>query len=151
MCHILRKLLTLFGCIRATPKLQFIAEHNGVIYHGVTHMILKKGMMVALAIVALKPNGDPGRIDGAPNWALDNEDGVIELRPAYINDDPEQGVDPMRVWAVAGEAGQVQVSVEADVDLGVGQELVQGFLDVTVPDIEVAVISISAGTPVPAS
>lgn len=139
----------LFGRPTPRPKLHFTVKHKGATFHGVTKMILKPGFKIKLLALALKADGTPGRIDGAISWSPGEGNDVVRLEPAFINDDEAQGQDPMAIWAVAGTPGVTQVSGVADIDLGDGVDNVTGFLDVTVPDEEVATFAIQAGEPVP--
>ena len=113
-------------------------------------MILKPGFMLLLTVAALKADGTPGHIDGAINWESSDES-VIKLTPAPLNGDPNQGDDPMAMYARVVGPGQATVRATADIDIGDGVDNVFGEIDINVPNEDVATFVINAGTPVPDS
>lgn len=101
-------------------------------------IILTDEQQVALAVEFKTGKGNAARVDGTPVWRSSDET-IVTLTPAE---------DGMTATAVTvGPLGTVQVSVEADADLGDGTRLITGVLDIEVRAAEAVQAIVVAGAP----
>lgn len=80
--------------------------------------------------------GNPARVDGKPEWLVDNPN-VLALTPA------DDGLSC--VVAAVGPLGTAKVSLKADADLGEGVKEIGGFLDVEVVGGEAVSVELTPG------
>lgn len=100
-------------------------------------LILTDEQQCGLEIELLTAAGNPGKVDGLPQWSVANPSvcGIV-VSP-----------DGLSATISANGLGSTQVSVTVDADLGAGVRSLTGTLDVTVQPAEVVSIGILAGTP----
>jgi hypothetical protein len=101
-------------------------------------LILTDEQQVTLSVAFKTAKGNPATVDGAPTWRS-SDDSIATVEPSA------DGLSA--VVKAAGPVGTVQVSVEADADLGTGSRLITGTLDIDVRAAEAVVADIAAGAP----
>jgi len=100
-------------------------------------LILTDEQVCDLQVEFLTAAGNPGKVDGVPQWSVANPSVVsITVQP-----------DGLHATISSSGIGTTQVSVTVDADLGQGVRQVTGLLDVTVQPAEVVSVGIIAGTP----
>jgi len=93
---------------------------------------------VVVSLVIEDRYGNPAPVDGLPAWETSAAT-VLTLRVS---------ADGMSaVVSAAGPAGNSQVKVTCDADLGAGVVEIIGLLDVTVTGGQASVVALSPGTP----
>lgn len=108
---------------RPAERITFNCVLEGIYYSEVDEMLIKATQMFVATIQPVDAKGNPALVDGMPTWASSNPL-VLTVEPAA------DGLSAM-VKAV-GPVGTGQVSVQGDADLGEGQKLIIGTLDVEV-------------------
>jgi hypothetical protein len=111
--------------------------------HGDLSMIINNTQKVTITITPKGPSGRPAKIDGVPTWQNTDESLGILVVAA-------DGLSAVYT-TVDGAAGNSQVIVDADADLGSGVVDITGLLDINVvqPEEQATTIEIIAGTPEP--
>ena len=107
------------------------------VFYGVNHMAFTLSSIekVSLMIQPVNAKGNPAPIDGVPVWTI-SDPTVATLTVAD---------DGLTASLVAINPGSVQITVQADADLGPGTKLITGTLDVTVTAAEAVAINIIPG------
>lgn len=95
---------------------------------------------VSLSVAFKDAHGHDARVDGIPEWLVDNP-AVLQLSPGPTGMDCL--VQPL------GPLGNAKVSVKADADLGNGMKPIIGVLDITVTGGEAVLVEITPGQPTP--
>ena len=90
---------------------------------------------VSLMIQPVNAKGNPAPIDGIPVWTTSDP----TVATLIVAD------DGLTASLVAINPGSVQITVQADADLGPGTKLITGTLDVTVTAAEAVSINIIPG------
>ena len=80
--------------------------------------------------------GNPGTLDGVPQWAVVTGDATIE-----------PSADGLSCYLISGEPGLSQISVTADADLGEGVTNLTDTVDLAVIPATVSQLGLLAGTP----
>ena len=110
------------------------------ILKGIHNMILTDLQKVKMSIAPVDAVGNPAKIDGVPQWASSDET-LVSITPA---------ADGLSCYATAvGPLGTVQVSVQADADLGPGVKTITGTLDIEVTASDATSLSVSTAVPEP--
>lgn len=99
--------------------------------------VFGEAQFVVASIAPKTAKGNPGLLDGIPVWASSNP-AVADVQPS---------VDGLSCKVVAVAAGDAQISVTADVDLGEGVKDLTDTGNVTVTPGETVSLGISFGTP----
>ncbi len=100
-------------------------------------LILTDEQQCGLEIELLTAAGNPGKVDGLPQWSVANPSVCgITVAP-----------DGLSAVISSNGLGTTQVSVTVDADLGTGIRQITGTLDVTVQPAEVVSVGILAGVP----
>lgn len=99
---------------------------------------LKDTQRVQLSVKFVDKVGNPAKVDGIPEWSVDNPN-VAKLEPAA------DGLSCM-VSAV-GPLGTAKVTLKADADLGAGVSEIAGTFDLEVVASAASIVTIEAGTP----
>jgi len=99
---------------------------------------LQDSQQVDLVVQFATKKGNVGKVDGIPEWFVDNPN-VLSLAPA---------ADGMScVISSVGPLGNATVSLKADADMGAGVVDLAGTFDVEVVSGAAAVATITPGTP----
>lgn len=95
---------------------------------------------VTLTANPLDKNGNPAKVDGVPEWQIDN--------PALATVTPAS--DGMTALVKALGAGSLNVKCIADADLGSGIRNIEGTItiDITAAVLEAQTLTVTAGDPV---
>jgi hypothetical protein len=94
--------------------------------------------MVTLGVAFVDKKGNPAKVDGVPQWLVDNPN-VLALTPA---------TDGMSCTVAAvGPLGTATVSLKADADLGIGVIDVVGAFEVEVTGGQATAVTITPGAP----
>jgi hypothetical protein len=100
--------------------------------------IITDEQQVPLAVAFKTAAGNPARVDGNPTWRSSNDTVVAVSASADGNS---------AVAVAQGPLGTVQISAEADADLGEGTRLVTGVIDIEVRAAEAVSAIVTAGAP----
>lgn len=103
-------------------------------------ILLTNAQKVGLSIQPVDQYGNAARVDGVPAWSV-SDPSIGTLTAA------EDGLSAE--FVTAGPVGLVQVSVQADADLGEGVRHLTGTLDIQVEPSEAVSLSVVAGEPGP--
>jgi len=106
-------------------------------------MILKQGQKVLLEVQALDEDGNPEPFDGAVVFNS-SQPNFVTVTPSE-SDSSKAWVRPTSPFAI----GASTVTAAVDADLGPGETLVVGQLDVQTENKQVTVVNITAGAPEP--
>lgn len=93
---------------------------------------------VRLGVEFKDKRGNPARVEGVPEWLVDNPN-VLALQPA--------GDGLSCVAAAVGPLGTARVTLKADADLGAGVTELLGTFEAEVVGGEATTVAITAGTP----
>jgi hypothetical protein len=141
LCRFTEYLIKFLKC-DPPPRFRLSVIHEGVTFRGVTQMILKPGQKVLLQIQALDEDGKPEPFDGSVQFNSSSPQ-FVTVTPT--NQDPNQAwVRPATPFAI----GASTVTAAVDADLGPGDTLVVGQLDVQTQNKQVTVVNIIAAAPV---
>lgn len=91
------------------------------------------GTKIAAAVQFLTSSGKPARVDGVPEWSVDDQNIVSDFAVAS---------DGMSVTFTCATSGSTAVRVKADADLGSGVREVNGVGTLTVNEEEAATAEI---------
>ena len=101
--------------------------------------VIKASQKVQLNVAFTDKYGNQAVVDGKPEWSVSN----VELGSVEVAE------DGLSVWFVpTGKVGQVQVSVQADADLGEGVNSIIGIQEFDVVAGTAAVIQLNVGSAV---
>lgn len=101
---------------------------------------LTADQQVPVSLVIIDNHGNPAKVDGTPSWFItDSSILAANMAPDGLS----------ATITAKGPAGNSQVKVSADADLGEGVVEIIGLLDVTVVAGQAAVVGLQPGTPVP--
>ena len=103
-------------------------------------LVLTNAQKVTLSVEALDQYGNPAKIDGVPSWQV-SDAAIGNITPAA------DGLSA--VFVTTGTLGVVQVSAQADADLGAGVRPLTATLDIAVEASEAVVLGLKAGVPEP--
>ena len=103
-------------------------------------LLLTDSQKVVFSITPVDAHGHAARVDGIPSWSVsDPAVGTITV-----------SADGLSAEFLASAPGMVQVSVQADADLGAGVRTIAGTLDIQVEPGEAVGLTITAGAPIQA-
>ena len=128
----------LFNWFRKPAKtFQWWVLYRHRLFYGVKSMsfTLSSIEKVSLLIQPVNAKGNPAPIDGVPVWTISDP----TVATLIVAD------DGLTASLVAINPGSVQITVQADADLGPGTKLITGTLDVTVTAAEAVAINIIPG------
>ena len=128
----------LFNWFRKPAKtFQWWVLYRHRLFYGVKSMsfTLSSIEKVSLMIQPVNAKGNPAPIDGVPVWTISDP----TVATLIVAD------DGLTASLVAINPGSVQITVQADADLGPGTKLITGTLDVTVTAAEAVAINIIPG------
>ena len=140
-CQSRARMVPVIGPIRevngkVAPTPQFKSKRP--IFGEVIAMVsLSDTQQTTLSVVFLDAKGNPAKVDGAPEWLVDNPN-LLALAPAA------DGLSC--VVSAVGPLGTATVSLKADADLGSGVTALVGSLDFEVTAGTATVVTITAGT-----
>ena len=100
-------------------------------------VILTNEQQVKVAVAFKTAAGNPAPVDGHPGWSVSGTN-VLQVI---------SNPDGFGATVVALGLGTAQVSVKADADLGAGENLITGILDVQVISAPAAQVVLTPGTP----
>lgn len=124
--------------VGAASTIEFYTTLGGL-KRKVTNMLLKVNQNLPLSVEFKDAQGNPAKVDGAPQWAVTAPD-LADLEVA------EDGLSA--VLKPKGQLGSLVVQVTADADLGEGVKSILGELPVDLLSGEAVLVSIVAGAPV---
>lgn len=138
-----RVLIPVLGPVReqdtpARPTPQYRTPWPSIKGELLAMFTLTDTQQVSLSVVFTDKKGQPAKVDGVPEWLVDNPN-VLALKPAT------DGLSC--VVSAVGPLGTATVSLKADADLGTGVTSITGSFGVEVTGGAATGVTITPGTP----